>query len=116
MAEASPGVDTEALEQAIDAELELLATGGLSDEEYERAQAMLLASEAFDSETISGLAEELGGWAVDADWRHALDRGYRHGQVEPEQVREVTARLLDRERRVVGWCLPEVAGDAGGAA
>ena len=112
MAEASPGVAPEDLERAIDAALESLVSEGLTDEEYQRAQAMLLASEAYDSETVSGLAEELGGWAVDADWRHALDRGYRHGQVDPDQIREVAARLLDRDRRVVGWCLPEAANGA----
>lgn len=111
MAEASPGVPPEELEQTIDAELKQLAEEGLTEEEYERAQRMLQASEAYDSETVSGLAEELGGWAADADWRHALDRGYRHGQVEIGAIRDVAARLLDPDRRVVGWCLPEAASE-----
>ena len=37
--------------------------------ELRRAQAILISTEAYEDETASDLAEALGEWAVDGDWR-----------------------------------------------
>ena len=68
---------------------------------------MLVAGEAYDSETVSDIAEELGEFAVDLDWRVALTTMARIEATSGEAVRATVARLLKRERRVVGWCLPK---------
>ena len=87
-------------------ELARLATKAPSAAEMKRARAMLLASEAYDGETVSDLAEELGEWAVDWEWRASFDGGERHARVTARDVQSVAANLLHRDRRVVGWCLP----------
>ena len=106
MAEAAEGVEPEALEAALLEHIERLATELVSPKELTRARQILLASEAHDAETTSDLAEEIGGWGIDIDWRLAFDGGARHEAVEPSDLRETVARLLSRSRRVVGWCLP----------
>ncbi len=106
MAEASLSVKPEAVLAVIDEELRRMATEPLTRAELTRARKMLLASEAHDAETVTDLAEEIGGWAVDADWSHAFDGGERHGAISARELRDATARLLSDERRVVGWCLP----------
>jgi len=93
-------------EAVIDEELERLATKAPSQAEMRRARAMLLASEAFDGEAVSDLAEELGEWAVDWDWRASFDGGERHARVTPRDVKVAAATLLTPDRRVIGWCLP----------
>lgn len=105
-AECAHGIDPSALEAAIDEEFARLASEKPSAAELKRAQAMILSSEAYESETVSDLAEDLGGYAVDADWRMALDGCERYRAVKAPALREVSARLLVPERRVVGWSLP----------
>ena len=111
-AECAQGVEPSELEAALDAELERVARERVTAAELKRAKTLIKASEAFDGETVSDLAEELGEWAVDSDWRLAFDGGARHAQVTAEEVRAVAERLLSRERRVVGWCLPREAAPA----
>ena len=64
------------------------------------------ASDAFDGETVSDVAEEIGEWAVDADWQLAFDGGERHSRITAEKLRQTAAAFLRPERRVSGWCHP----------
>jgi zinc protease len=106
-AECAQDADPARLEAAIHAEIARLSTEKVAREELERARAILLAGEAFDAETVTDVAEELGEWAIDDDWRHTLDGGVRHAQVDAAKLMEVARRYLRPERRVVGWCLPK---------
>jgi len=105
-AEAAQGVEPAKLERAIDAEIERLATKDVPAAELSRAKRLVIAGEAHDSETVSDLAEDIGEFAVDARWQLSLEAHSRVAAVEAGAVRECVARLLRRERRVVGWCLP----------
>lgn len=106
-AECADGVDPRKLEAAIDEELARLAKERLPQSELRRAKRILAASDAHESETVSDIAEELGEYAVDGDWRLAIEGVERNAAVTAVAVREVTARLLTPERRVIGWSLPE---------
>jgi zinc protease len=107
-AEASQGVEPAELERVLDEELAQLATKKVSAAELRRAKAIMRSSDAFEGETVSDLAEELGEWAVDYDWRAAFDGSVRHDAVTAEEVRRAIARFLVPGRRVVGWSLPRV--------
>lgn len=105
-AECARGVEPMELERAIDAELERLAREIVPARELARARRTLDASEAYDSETVTDLAEELGEYAVDADWRMALDGAERLAAVTPRALRDAVRAYLVPERRVVGWSVP----------
>jgi zinc protease len=105
-AECAQSAAPRALEAAIDEELERLATERVPASELARVRSMIAASEAYDEETATDLAESLGEFAVDADWRLAVTGLARVLAVDAAQVRDCAKRLLARERRVVGWCLP----------
>ena len=105
-AECAQGTTPEALERAIDEELERLRSTRVTAAELRRAKAILHASEAFDGETVSDLAEELGEWAVDGDWRQGLVADERIGRLTAGDVQDVVQRLLVSDRRVIGWSLP----------
>lgn len=107
MVDAARGAERADVERAIDAELERLSTERLRASELARAVSMLVASEAHEGESISDLAHELGGFAVDADWRMAFDGAARLARITPAQVKRVAREVLGRNRRVVGWCTPE---------
>jgi zinc protease len=112
-AECAQGVAPAALEAALEAEIAGLAAAKVPASELARVRSMLAASEAQEGETASDLAEDLGEFAVDADWRLSINALERLLAVTPEQIRETAARLLQPERRVLGWSLP--TGAAGSA-
>lgn len=106
LAECAQGVEPARLEAAVDEELARLAREKVGAAERERALAILRASEAYDEETVTDVAEELGEYAVDHDWREAFDGVRRHERIDAGALRETCARLLAPERRVLGWSLP----------
>jgi zinc protease len=114
-AECAQGVEPAKLEAAIDAEIALLAHEVPGAGEVARAKKILAAGEAHESETVSDLAEDLGEFAADACWQLALETVERIERVSPKAIRECAARLLDRKRRVVGWCLPNGKTELAGA-
>ena len=65
------------------------------------------AASAFESETVTDLAEDLGSFAADADWRLVLEEDERLNAIRPRFLRDMARRLLVPSRRVTGWSLPE---------
>ncbi len=106
IAECAQGVEPAMLEEAIDGELDRLAAEFVTAKELRRVHSMIAAAEAYESETASDLAEILGEFAIDADWRMAIDGMDRIRAVDKRRVRDCARRLLRRDRRVVGWCTP----------
>jgi len=109
LSECAVGVSPRQLEAAIDEELERAARELVSAKEMKRARAMLMAASAFESETVTDLAEDLGSFAVDADWRLVLEGDARLSAITPAFLRDTVRRLLVPARRVTGWSLPQGA-------
>ncbi len=105
-AQCAQGVQAKRLQAALDRELELMATEKVAADELARAKSVLSAAEAYEGEAVSDLAEDLGGFAIDASWQLSLTGAARRAKVSAAQVRDVAARLLTAQRRVVGWSLP----------
>ena len=106
MAECAQGVAPEKLEAAIDAELERIKAAKLTAAEFKRVKSILTSAEAYETETATDLAETLGSFAVDADWRLAVDGTRRIQAVTAQQALDCARRLLSTDQRVVGWCTP----------
>ena len=107
--EAVQGADTERLEAAILEEVERLRAEPVSDAEMSRARKLLAASEAFDSETVTDVAETLGEYATDLRWQDALEVEARRASVDAAGLRATCERLLRPDRRVVAWSRPAAA-------
>jgi predicted Zn-dependent peptidase len=107
--ECAQGVDPAELERVVAEELARMGDEKVSAAELKRARSILNASDAFDSETVSDLAEELGEWAVDLDWRLAFDGGAGHERITAEMLRAAVAEYLSPATCVTGWCLPRQA-------
>ncbi len=108
IAECAQEADPQELERRIDMQLEALASRAVTKQELERVRRKLEASEAHESETATDLAEDLGAWAVDADWHLALTNLRELLAVDAARIRACAAKVFARDRRVVGWCLPKV--------
>ena len=105
-AECADGVNPHELEVAIDEELVRLSSERLPQSELRRAKRILESSDAHQSETVSDIAEELGEFAIDKDWRLAIEGSARNEAVTAVAVKDVTAKFLVPHRRVTGWSLP----------
>ncbi|MCE9593835.1 MAG: insulinase family protein [Planctomycetes bacterium] len=108
-AECAQDVKPEKLERAIDAELARLGDELVTAKELTRVKRMLEAAEAYDHETVTDIAEDLGEHATDSNWRLAFDAIERIKAVDAKRVRDVARRFLRPERRTVGWCLPKAS-------
>ncbi|MCP3914022.1 MAG: insulinase family protein [bacterium] len=106
-AECVPGVAPEKLEQAIDEELARLADETVERTELGRARAILSASEAYGGETVTDIAETLGEYAVDSEWRDALRHEERRAKIRARDIKQAASRYLRPQRRVLGWSLPK---------
>jgi zinc protease len=105
-AEAAPGVNPADLESAIDDELGQLHEHLVRPAEMKRAKALLIAGAAAEGETVSDLAEHIGGYAMDAEWTLTLELSERRKKVTANALRSVVREYLGSQRRVVGWSLP----------
>jgi zinc protease len=106
-AECAQGKDPARLEQVLFEEIEQLAKDGPDAKELARAKRIIAAGEAHDAETVSDLAEDIGEFAIDGDWRIALTTLERIQSAKAPAVAALTRKLLGPEHRVVGWCLPK---------
>ncbi len=104
--ECALGTEPVQLEAAIEAEIARLRDELVPLKELDRAKRMLAAGEAYESETVSDLAEEIGEFATDAHWRLAVETIDRIRGTDAAFVRETARKLLTPSRRVVGWCTP----------
>jgi len=106
-AELPQGGQAAALERAVDAELARLADERVSAKELERVRRTILAGDAYDRETISDLAEEIGEFAVDTHWRQAFEAVDAIKAVTAADIQACARRLLGKQRRVTGWSVPK---------
>lgn len=106
-AECSAGTEPRVLEAAIDEELTRLHDELVPAKELTRARSILNASEAHENETVNDLAEDIGSYAIDKDWKLAVEGRERLAAVRPRFLRDAVRRFLRPERRVIGWSLPK---------
>ena len=109
----SVGIDTDAERAAealaaVCAEIEELRSESVARAELEKARTNFLAAEHFERESVTGIAQKLGGFELLAgDWR-AEERYLEAVRVAtPEDLWRVARAHLDPERLTVGAVLPE---------
>ena len=105
-AEANHGVDAAILEQSIRQEIADLQTKPITASELQRAQSILAASERSTTETVSGLAEHLGEYAIDADWPLGFELTERRLKVTSDDLKKFAAEYLTDQRCITGTSLP----------
>jgi zinc protease len=102
---------------AVAREVEILRREPVSDEELEKARANFLANEHFARESVSGLAQKLGGFELLAgDWR--AEQRYLESvrRATPAELLRVARAHLAAESLTVGAVLPEAEAGALGEA
>jgi zinc protease len=101
------GVSEAAVEEALFAALEDLASRGPEEHALRKAKNQLLAELAFDHEGVTRIAHQIGFFATIGDWERLAAVAPGIEEVTAEQVREVAANRLAPRSRTVGWFRPQ---------
>jgi zinc protease len=108
---ARTGRTLEEIEAALDAELQRILEGDLTDAEVAKAKKQARASFAYSTESVTGQAfwlafcENLGGYEWFEQYVDRLD------QVTREDVLRVARSLFRPQNRIVGWLVPTGMGE-----
>jgi len=108
---ARTGRTLEEIEAALDAELQRILEGDLTDAEVAKAKKQARASFAYSTESVTGQAfwlafcENLGGYEWFEQYVDRLD------QVTREDVLRVAREVFRPQNRIVGWLVPTGMGD-----
>jgi zinc protease len=85
------------------AEIDRLATAGVTDAELAKARAQLRARFVYDADSVTDIAHQLGYFQTIAGWRRWLELEARLEAVTVGQVQAVAARYLSADNRTIGW-------------
>ena len=108
-ATARPGVSAPKLEAAMLDEIERIKTAPITAEELARATRRIESSFAYQTESVTAQARELGYWAMVADWRYLTTYMDRIRALTPEAVQTVANRYFLADKRTVGHFVPSLA-------
>jgi zinc protease len=102
------GVDPAAVEKAFYEELERVKSGGVTDQELQKAKNIQLAGFYRQMKTISGKASALATYEVYfGDYRKLLTAADDYGKVTKEDVQRVAKKYFDEKNRTVATLVPE---------
>ena len=108
-ATARPGVSAPKLEAAMLEEIERIKTAPITAEELARATRRIESSFAYQTESVTAQARELGYWAMVADWRYLTTYMDRIRALTPEAVQTIANRYFLTDKRTVGHFVPSLA-------
>ena len=108
-----PGVAMEALEAAMDREVEGVLRDGVTERELARTRRRVLAEAIYARDSLGGAARVFGG-ALTSGMTVADVEAWpaRIAAVTAEQIHAATRHVLRREHAVTALLLPPLAGDA----
>jgi len=112
-----PGADSAAVEQALAARIEKLATTPVEDEELERAKRQAESATLFGWQNVHGRGTALGtAQLVEGDFRATWSRLEHIRKLSAADVQRAAARVLKGETRSAVWLVPSRRATQPGAA
>lgn len=103
---ATAGVSPPAVEEAALAEIDRVVSGGVTDEEVERARRQLRARFVFETDSVTNLAHQIGFFETTATVDHFASLTSRVEGVTAADVAAVARERLVPSRRTIGWFKP----------
>jgi zinc protease len=94
------------VEDAVLAELDRLASDGVTEAELAKARRQLRARFVFDRDGVTDIAHQLGYFETIASWRDTLAFEDRLNAVTADQVHEVARATFVASNRTIGWFDP----------
>ncbi|CBL45532.1 Predicted Zn-dependent peptidase [gamma proteobacterium HdN1] len=106
----SQGISHQALEQAIQTEIDRLQNTLPTEDEMQRVRAQIVSGLIYKQDSISGQAYEIGALvSIGRDWREGDLQAQQLAAVTPEQVQAAARKYLVAARRTVAELIPAAA-------
>jgi zinc protease len=96
------------VEGAILAEVDRIASDGITDAELTKVRTQLRARFVYDGDSVTDIAHQLGYFETIGSWRLYHDLIPRLATVTLDQVNAVARRYLRPDNRTIGWFEPAV--------
>jgi zinc protease len=104
----APGQTPEALEVALRAQIQRVATAGVTDAELQRVKTQWVASEIYKLDSVFNQARELGvAWTLGLPADHGAQLIQRLRQVTPSQVQAVAQKYFGDDSLTVATLRPQ---------
>ncbi len=108
-----PDGDPKKVEEVIMAELERVASEGLTEAEVEKAKQQIIAQQAYNSDGTYAIAVLLSEAEAVADWRFYKDYTTNIARVTPADTARVARTYFTEDNRTVGYFIPKQAAGIG---
>jgi len=103
-----PGVDLVKLEAVILEEIEKAKTGGITEQEFQKAQNAIKSGFFFGMQSINGKAGQLGQSEIlHGSYEYLFSEMDLYAKVTLDQVKAMAAKYLTENNRTVGKLIPE---------
>jgi zinc protease len=109
-ATARPGVSVDRLEAAMLEAVDRVKSAPVAPDELARAQRQIAASFAYQTDSVTAQAREIGYWAMVDDWRYLATYLDRIRAVTPADVQAVAQKYFVADQRTVGHFVPTADG------
>ncbi len=106
---ANMGITYEMLDNAMDAEVEKIKTGGITDKEFEKIRNQVEADFATKNSSMAGIAENLANYHVFFGETNLMNTEIeRYLKVTKEDIKRVANKYLVKSNRTIVYYLPEL--------
>jgi len=109
----TPDASHEEVEAIIWDEIESLISGGVDDDELERAKSVIRASTVYGRDGPFAIADQINGYIAMGDWSAYLNLPKAIQAVPAETLQAVAARYFLERSSTTGWFVPKIVNTLG---
>ena len=102
----APGATHDQVEKALMAEINKIATDGVTAAEVARVKQQYIAADAYKRDGTAAIAGEINEWIAVGDWTLYVTFPQKVQQVTPADVQRVAKQYFKQDQSTTGWFIP----------
>jgi zinc protease len=102
----APGATHDQVETALMAEIDKIATDGVTAAEVARVKQQYIAADAYKRDGTAAIAGEINEWIAVGDWTLYVTFPQKVQQVTPADVQRVAKQYFKQDQSTTGWFIP----------
>jgi zinc protease len=102
----APGATHDEVEKALMAQIDKIATDGVTAAEVERVKQQYIAADAYKRDGTAAIAGEINEWIAVGDWTLYVTFPQKVQQVTPADVQRVARQYFKQDQSTTGWFIP----------
>ena len=102
----APSATHDQVEKALIAEINKIATDGVTAAEVARVKQQYIAADAYKRDGTAAIAGEINEWIAVGDWTLYVTFSQKVQQVTPADVQRVAKQYFKQDQSTTGWFIP----------